>query len=418
MKRQHLSLATLLGIVLPLLLTTACGDDSSTKPRDSAAEHLAGGGRDQGDDPFAGGPDGSGPTNPDFEYPDPGFVALFYSESDCSETPGTQVIRSTEEWTAWWADATSCTSVGGDGTLPDSLNPSPGEQPAVDFETNVVLTIRLAPEQGFGRGVWVSGVASSGSERVVTYQVSRLGEDCFDGRDSLGFGLTSPVIAVMVPRPVDEPVRWDRVDIVFNCSWEPDPNEPVALYYTDADCDLGGGEEVIRDQSRLEEWLEQAFACDQARWGDVDSTMIDPGTGAPPRPRFGLGDRDSFPPEPAPPLPPPSWIGIDVDFTKFAVLILRAGAQTRWGGGVWLDAIRASETGTAIDYTVMEPAGECPPIDGGAILRPTVAIRVPLPVSDPVTWNRRTESIDCGWRDGGPGTGTEPAPPQHPRRTY
>ena len=304
------------------------------------------------------------------------------------------MIRSAEDWTAWWAEATGCLDIGGgaDGTYPDSLNPWPGEPPTVDFATNVVLTIRLAAEQAFGRGVWVSEVVSSSSGTVVTYQVSRLGEDCFEGRDSLGFGLASPVIAVMVPRPVDEPVRWDRVDLVFDCSWEPDPNEPLALYYTDADCDLGENEFVIRDQEQFEEWLERAFACDQTRWGETDSTIIDPGTGTPPRPRFGAGGRDSIPPEPMPPLPPPSWIGIDVDFTKFAVLVLRADPQTRWGGGAWLDAIQGGETGTTIDYTVMEPAGECPPIEEGVVLRPTVAIRVPLPVSDPVTWDRRTRS--------------------------
>jgi len=61
----------------------------------------------------------------------------------------------------------------------------------------------------------------------------------------------------------------------------------------------------------------------------------------------------------------------------------------------------------------MEPTGDCPPIESGEVLRPTVAIRVLLPITDPVTWNRRTESIECGWRDGGPGgggTGTDSVP--------
>ena len=63
-----------------------------------------------------------------------------------------------------------------------------------------------------------------------------------------------------------------------------------------------------------------------------------------------------------------------------------------------------------IDYTVMEPSDGCPPIDGGEALRPTVAIRVPLPLPDPVTWNRHVETIDCRWESDGSAGGTPPAP--------
>jgi hypothetical protein len=453
-----------LGLVLPLLFIPACGDDNpSTKPGSTGTEHLAGGGRNQGDDPFAGGPDGSGPTRPDVEYPDPGFIPLFYSEVDCSESPTQRVITNQENWDAWWTAATACLTNGGgspggegDGSAhprlrddsiarrlldrdmaitdrlrstarrvarfggdpsgiawgdsgevePDTLYPWPGEPPVIDFETNVVVVISLESEEGYGRGVWVTDVIASESGTVVRYQVSRLGDDCFVRGDSLGSYMTSPTIAVMVPRPVDEPVRWEREDVVFDCSWEPDPDQPLAIYYTDADCDLGAGEVVIRDGERFEAWLEEAFACDQARWGEYDSTLVDPGTGTEPRPRFGDGGRDSVPGDPVPPPPPPTWIGIDVDFTKYAVLILRTDSQTRWGGGVWLDAINTTEAGTTIDYTVMEPTGDCPPIESGEVVRPTVAIRVPLLITDSVTWNRRTESIECGWRDGGPGGGT------------
>jgi hypothetical protein len=477
MKRRHPSLAVLvLGLVLPLLLFTVCGDDNpSTKPGDSGAEHLAGGGRNQGDDPFGGGPDGSGPTRPDFEYPDPGLIPLFYSEIDCGESPGQLVISNQEDWNAWWTAATACYDNGGgvstgDGdepshprlrddsiargpldrnlatidrlrstarrvartgevpsgialgdsgdAEPDTLFPWPGDPPVIDFAQNVVVVIRLAPEDAYGRGVWVTEVITSETGTVVRYQVSSLGDDCFGGRDSIGSFMSSPTIAVMVPRPFNDPVRWEREDIVFDCSWEPDPDQPLAIYYTDADCDLGAGEVVFRDAQTFEAWLDQAFACDQARWGQYDSTIVVPGTGTGPRPRFGDGDRDSVPGDPVPPPPPPSWIGIDVDFTKYAVLILRAGSQTRWGGGVWLDAINTTESGTTIDYTVMEPIGDCPPIETGEILRPTVAIRVLLPIGDSVTWNRRTESIECGWRDGGPdggtGTGTDSLPPPRP----
>jgi hypothetical protein len=416
MRRRSPSLFFLiLGLVLPLSLIPACGDDGhSTKPPDPGTQHLAGGGRNQGDAPFAGGPEDSGPTRPDFEYPDPGYVPLFYSDIDCQESPSQHVIRSQPDWEAWWTAATACMGGGGgepmppdDPTPPDSLYPYPGAPPVVDFDRNVVLVISLAPEEEIGRGIWVTEVVTTEAGTTVRFQVSQLGDDCFVTPDSPGAGESSPTIAVMVPRPVVDPVAWDREDIVFDCSWEPDPNTPLALYYTDAPCDLGAGEVVIRDADQFEAWLNQALECDRARWGEYDSTSTEPGRPPKGYARFGGGDPDSVPGEP--PVPPPSWIGIDVDFTKYAVLILRADPQSRWGGGIWLDGIRSTDSGTAIDYTVMEPAGECPPTDG-EILQPTVAIRVPLPLAETLTWNRRTETIECGWRDGGPGTGTGPRP--------
>jgi hypothetical protein len=66
--------------------------------------------------------------------------------------------------------------------------------------------------------------------------------------------------------------------------------------------------------------------------------------------------------------------------------------------------------GTVIDYTVMEPSGECPEVEEDWNLQPTVAIRVPLPLTEPVTWNGRTESINCGWAEGDPETGTGSGP--------
>jgi hypothetical protein len=468
MRRFFPLLVVILGLVLPLALIPACSDDdSSTKPSDNGSHRLAGGGRDQGDDPFAGGPEDSGPTRPDFEYPNPGFIPLFYSEIDCQQSPAQKVISNQGEWEAWWAAATACLGTGseppGDGddpvrpllrrgsalrggvkddlaiidqlgstarraartagdpsgvawadsgvVGPDSLYPYPGEAPVVDFEKNVVLTISLAPEAGIGRGVWVTEVTSTEAGTTVKIQVSRLGDDCFDNPDSLGTNLSSPTIAVLVPRPVSEPVVWETEEVVFDCSWEPDPNAPLALYYTDASCDLGPGEVVIRDADEFKAWVTEALACDQARWYGSDSTTTRPPDGRPKFPhRFGDGDPDSVPGGPPPPPPPPEWVGIDVDFTTHAVLILRAGPQTHWGGGIWLDGIDVKAEGTVISYTVMEPAGACPVVESGQSIQPTVAIRVPLPVTEPVTWNRRVEPIECGWRDGGPGTGTGPRP--------
>lgn len=433
-------------VALPLLTVSGCSDDGPSKPAGEEARHLAGGGRGQGDDPFAGGPADSGPTRPGFEYPEPGYVPLFYSESDCRQAPGLEVIRDQETFQAWWSGAIAClgwTDPGdptdpddpvdpgtpGIGRLvrerlrlgripagiargdsgvvePDTLFPYPDEAPLVDFQSNVVLTISLEPDTALGRGVWVTDVSGDAAGAVVRYQVSRLGEGCYrDPATGVDQAISSPTIAVLAPGPVTDPVRWEREDIVFDCGWEPDPDTPITLYYTDADCDLGAGETVIRDGDRFDAWVSQALDCDQIRWIDADSTLI-PGEG--PRPGFGPagGDRDSIPGDP--PAPPPSWIGIDVDFSVYAVLILRAGPQTRWGGGIWLDRIETTANGTVIEYSVMQPGADCPEITEGVILQPTVAIRVPLPLTEPVMWQRRTETIPCGWAGNPePGTGSD-----------
>jgi hypothetical protein len=109
--------------------------------------------------------------------------------------------------------------------------------------------------------------------------------------------------------------------------------------------------------------------------------------------------------------PPTGWLSPEVDFTTHAVLVLRAPAQTRWGGGVWLSAIEDGSPGTMVDYWVMTPGPDCPVVEGGATLRPTVAIRVQLPVRDPLTFRRNTETVECRWEvpvgdpDGGSGGG-------------
>jgi hypothetical protein len=434
----------ILAAALSLTLVVSCSDDPSTRPTDNGPAHLAGGGRDRGDDPFAGGPEGSGPTRPDFDYPDPSIVPLFYSEVDCQNSPSQRLIANETEWQAWWDAANACLGLGGgpnpgrppDGD-PDSIFPEPGGMPPVDFEKDVVLVISLEPDTSFGRGVWVTEVIDSPSGAMVRYQVSRLGDDCWIRPDTGELPgdspISTPTIAVQIPRPVTEPVAWEREDVVFSCDWEPDPSTPLTLYYTDAECDLGNGETVIRDSDRFESWLSQALQCDQARWCGSDSTMVPPGGG--PMPGWdgnhggpGMGghhgppengghhcgkDSTDVPTEPPP--PPPTWVGIEVDFTTHAVLILRSGPQDRWGGGIWLDGIHVTEAGTVIDYTVTEPSGECPTVEPGIVLQPTVAIRVPLPITEPVTWNRRTEAIDCGWRDGGPMGGTEPGTGGGPR---
>ena len=64
----------------------------------------------------------------------------------------------------------------------------------------------------------------------------------------------------------------------------------------------------------------------------------------------------------------------------------------------WINEILAKESGTTIDYTVLEPGEDCPAIDGSqTTVNPTVTIRVPLPPPEPIVWNRKIETIDCNW---------------------
>jgi hypothetical protein len=416
-----------------LLILASCGDEKSTpsNPQDDGVERLAGGGRSTGDDPFNGGPEGSGPSNPGFDYPDPGYLPLFYSDIDCAQEPSRLVIRNQDDWQAWWTDAIACLDPGAGrdrlplrGSLreraryavamlddsvivePDSTFPYPPDAPIVDFEENVIVAVRLEADTLIGRGVWVTDVVESQTGSEVTLEITQPGDDCFVRSDPPGSSyMASPTLACLIPGRLPEPVTWHTVEVIFDCSWEPDPNLPVALYYTDADCDLGPGEVVLRSGEAFEAWLEVALRCDQARWIGRDSTVTPGGGGGEPGARWGGGGKDSIEVPVDPPPPPPDWIGIDVDFTTHAVLILRAGPQTRWGGGVWLDKFEPAESGTLIQYTVMEPGIDCPEVEGDAPVNPTVAIRVPLPVPEPITWARETDSIGCQW---------EPVPGEKP----
>ncbi|MFH1218991.1 MAG: hypothetical protein V1694_00865, partial [Candidatus Eisenbacteria bacterium] len=67
------------------------------------------------------------------------------------------------------------------------------------------------------------------------------------------------------------------------------------------------------------------------------------------------------------------------------------------GGGIWLNSLEVTSSGTTVAYSVMVPGDNCPPVEGGTYLQPTVAIRVPLPVTEPITWERHVEMIDCDW---------------------
>jgi len=209
-------------------------------------------------------------------------------------------------------------------------------------------------------------------------------------------------MAALVPGPLVEPITWIAEEATIDCEWVEDPNAPVCLYYTDAACLLGASEQVVRDSEYWDAWLELAYQCDQARWFGNDSTLIVYPEGSPVRGDSGVcGDTLTIMPS------APEWLGAEVDFATHAVLILRADEQSRWGGGVWLDAIETGPSGSTIIYTTMTPSGDCPPSDG-EILRPTAAIRVPLPLPESIAWVRNDDVIDCNWVESG---SADPSPP-------
>jgi hypothetical protein len=394
-RRPWIETLLLLPLVAPfLLIGLNCSQDDSPTQTHDALNAIAGGGRGADDDPFNCGPDGSGPNEaipggPDFD-PSQGLRPLVYLDDACGDAPATVVIQDTTAWRAWWEANVDC---GGRALPADSGWVDPDSVPAwdlpyVDFTNDVVVAITLERVADDPRMLVVEGVADGEGGTTIRYTVYHPGEDCVTTRpDSSGSSAPAPAVAVLVPRPVDAPFTWMRDDTTYSCSWEPDPDTPLMLYYTDAPCELGANEQILTDQDRLDAWLESALACDMERWGVVyDSIRV---------------------PEETPTDPPvPVGYSIPVDFERFAVIVLRAGEQERWGGGIWLTDFRTSTEGTWIEYAVIQPGAECPPVgdsgfDFGTRVNPTVAIRVPLPLPEPVHWERSVRTIDCDWGAGG-----------------
>ncbi|MFN0149232.1 MAG: hypothetical protein ACKVU1_00805 [bacterium] len=446
-------------IALLALAIAGCGSDNPGSPPVDDTTRLAGGGREASDDPFVGGSDDSGLVPPG-DMPDfvGGLIPVFYSVRNCEGVAFERVITDSDTWVAWWTAATACDDfapdpeddpppptlalgefrAGDDDSLPDDRPPDdptfppgdpadtgwvepdtgwtdpgyPGDPwaggpPQIDFTRYVIVVIGLDTAPGWGRSLQVTEASLVAGVATVRYQVATLGEDC---RDLLMGPFipesieTSPVIAVLVEKPFDLAPVFARSDTVWNCTWAPDPNEPLTIYYSDTECALGDDEQVFTDAARWESWLATATACDIDRWNDDTK---------PPLPDGVDGDDAEGGVEPG--VPPTLWIGVDVDFTTHAVIVLRSVTQSRWGGGIWLNAIDKSGAGTRIDYSVMQPSDDCPPIEGDFSMRPTVAIRVPLPLASPVTFTRNVETIDCRWdgvepvdgddADGGIGSG-------------
>ena len=391
-------LLMLLAIAALAFLVPGCSNDKSlTRPDDGPSERLAGGGRAENNDPFVGGPGDSGPNDSLPGVPDRDstiqYFPLLYSESGCPEQTQYQVIAGQDDWEQWWDRAVECMlhfdgrgkSPSGNPVTADSGWTEPDsnwarEAPSVDFGSDIVVVIKL--EEGpAGRFLWIREVTISDEGAAIDYEVVSPGDDCLTPELQT---VTAPVGAFVIPRPEGLVFDWRRTDTTYDCSWEPDPNLPLTLYYTDADCDLGPNEQVIRTEDGFKGWLDRAWECDMGRWYN---------SGGEPRDSTGT-------------IPGSVPMGFTVDFTTHAVVILRADRHNAWGGGIWLNSFEVTNSGTTIAYSVMMPGDNCPPVEGGTYLQPTVAIRVPLPVTEPITWERRVETIDCDW--GGDSTVVRP----------
>lgn len=417
-----------LKLIIPtflVLIAVGCDGTSPNKPN-NIDRPLAGGGRFDNDDPAEGIVDSNGIEYPVI-YPGDGVYPIYSSHFDCANSPGERIIENAEAWTAWWDATTPCQWRGGpngpDGTVDsnwvpgDTSLPCGGrcdvDAPYVDFENFIVAAVSVEYDSGAFcyRSLWVTDIREVDGNTTIFYEVSKLDQTCCDMLLAMFVPMGySPVEAVLIERPVAGSINWVRTNTTQDCHG-PDPNEPMTLHYTDAPCALGSGEEIITDSAAWSAWFHAAWACDSSRYGYYpphggggmpwDSSLIDP-NGDTLKPWHDSTIYNPYP-----------WWGAPyVDFSTHAVIILRAGEQTHWGGGVWLTDIERSG-GTTFEYTVMQPSDNCPRMDDMGMMamtsNPTVAIRVPLPIDPPVTWNRQYEAINCDW--GNDTTWTEPWPP-------
>jgi len=380
-KGEHIGIFLFVALLAFLALLAGCSD-SGTNPENEQVGHLAGSGRSNDTDDFSGGPADSGPNDSllNQSYPDlpQQYYPLFTFCVTCEELANHQIIDDQTDWEESLNVIVDCLSElsAYDELSKDSLL-SAYLSMDVDFADYVLALIKFSSANCGRDRIDIIGLSTSVDGTEITYLVLSPGDECVtpgNGSD------TVETIAVFeIPSPIEEPVSWIREDSTYNCTWQPDPDRPIMLYYTDADCELGSGEQIISQDSDWEAWLETAYNCDYERWGGwadtvyADCTLVVPG---------------------------PIEYTIPIDFSKYAVIILRADPQTRWGGGIWLDELNVTSEGTEIDYSVMVPAEDCPEVEEYlGVLQPTAAIRVPGNLTEPITWNRRIEEISCDWTD-------------------
>jgi len=387
-----------------------CDGNSPTRsPNQNSIEALAGGGRAGDSDPFIGGPEYSGPRDDGGGRPpiDPAtnYWPLVMLSAACGDAPAHVVLTDSSAWRTWW-ELNVCASEddtrpdwGGrapsdSGAVePDSSDPGPLDPPWVDFAHDVIVAVTLERANADPRYLMIEDVSPTATGTAVRYAVYRPGVDCpREGGDSLAGDTTAPAIAVPVPGPLPPPFSWLRRDTTYSCSWEPDPAVPAPVYYTDAPCDLGPAEQILTTQEAFDAWLSRALTCDAARWDwREDSTWVPGDSSETPDPDY------------------PVAYSIPIDFARFAVVVLRAGDQERWGGGIWLTDLKPGDGGTDVSYVVAVPGPDCPLVaDGGYwnhdAVNPTVAIRVLLPLPEPIHWNRSALTLACAWEEGSDST--------------
>ena len=402
-----------------ILFAIGCDGTSPNKPG-NVDRPLAGGGRFDNGDPVEGYPDTNGIQYPIVRPGDPsnGISPIYTAQRDCANSPGERIIGDSAAWKAWWDATTPCQWRGGENgqgwpgdptwTPGDSGLPCDGrcgiDAPYVDFEKYVVAAVSVEYDSGAFcyRSVWVTDIREIEGKTTIYYEVSKLDQTCCDMLLAIfvptGF---SPVEAVLIERPVSDDVVWVRANTTFDCPG-PDPNEPMTLHYTDAPCSLGDGEDVITDSATWSDWFHTAWACDSARSGYFSH----PGGMLPWNSGMMGPNGDTLAPWPDSSIwnPYPWWGEPYVDFTTHAIIILRAGEQDHWGGGIWLNDVERSSAGTIFNYSVMQPSDNCPPMGSmghmgmmAGVCNHTVAIRVPLPIDPPVSWQRHIEPIECNW---------------------
>ena len=109
------------------------------------------------------------------------------------------VIRDAEEWSAFWAEATSI------------MEPQP-DVPAVDFEQEMVIVAAMGRRVSGGYAIEIEEVLESDAGLFAVVKGTSPGADCI-----VTTALTAPVTAVRVARS-DDAVSFEEVEEQVSCS--------------------------------------------------------------------------------------------------------------------------------------------------------------------------------------------------------